>query len=339
MTTKSDIAKALGISRSSVSQVLNQIPGCRVSPALRQRIIDLAQRMDCTPAPRPAGAGPNASICYVLCWSYLKQRSNPGGWHMAHLYAFEQIAARHGQHVIFLGANRLDDSINHTLQTLRQLTPMGIVLDGIVPVQAVESLMKQPWPFVIVGAQPYAYEEQWQGKVSTVAPDNLAWLDLLVKELKRRGSRRIGLHLDSISHYHSRLMLDIYKQVLKRNRLPFDPEWVHIASRGPAAGPPNPKPSRLMDGLICPAHNSTQILHMLGTGRLAQVDTHHLAVIGNISTTAFSGQGQVISLKNNMIRFAQATHRLLMHLVRHPGKHRRLKTVVSELETPRKNAQ
>src|SRR5579884_4297185 len=47
--TSKDIANRLGLSQPTVSRILNGTPGYRVSPATRQRVLDMARQLEYRP--------------------------------------------------------------------------------------------------------------------------------------------------------------------------------------------------------------------------------------------------------------------------------------------------
>jgi LacI family transcriptional regulator len=52
-----DIARAANVSRTAVSLILNQIPGMRIAPATRQRVLDIARELGYDPGPRLENLG------------------------------------------------------------------------------------------------------------------------------------------------------------------------------------------------------------------------------------------------------------------------------------------
>jgi DNA-binding LacI/PurR family transcriptional regulator len=69
--TQRQIAEEAGVSRTTVSLVLNDVPGVRVSPETRQRILEVAHRLNYHPdaAARTLVSGRTCTIGFVLCQS------------------------------------------------------------------------------------------------------------------------------------------------------------------------------------------------------------------------------------------------------------------------------
>lgn len=69
--TQRQIAEEAGVSRTTVSLVLNEVPGVRVSAETRQRILDVAHRLNYYPdaAARTLVSGRTQTIGFVLCQS------------------------------------------------------------------------------------------------------------------------------------------------------------------------------------------------------------------------------------------------------------------------------
>ncbi|MBC8248219.1 MAG: LacI family DNA-binding transcriptional regulator [Anaerolineales bacterium] len=69
--TQRQIAEEVGVSRTTVSLVLNDIPGVRVSPETRQHVLEVARRLNYYPdaAARTLASGRTHTIGFVLCQS------------------------------------------------------------------------------------------------------------------------------------------------------------------------------------------------------------------------------------------------------------------------------
>jgi DNA-binding LacI/PurR family transcriptional regulator len=69
--TQSQIAEEAGVSRTTVSLVLNDVAGVRISPETRRRILDVARRLNYYPdaAARTLVSGRTQTIGFVLCQS------------------------------------------------------------------------------------------------------------------------------------------------------------------------------------------------------------------------------------------------------------------------------
>lgn len=69
--TQRQIAEEAGVSRTTVSLVLNEVPGVRVSPETRERILEVAHRLNYYPdaAARTLVSGRTRTIGFVLCQS------------------------------------------------------------------------------------------------------------------------------------------------------------------------------------------------------------------------------------------------------------------------------
>jgi len=69
--TQRQIAEEVGVSRTTVSFVLNDVPGTRISPETRQRILEVAHRLNYYPdaAARTLVSGRTCTIGFVLCQS------------------------------------------------------------------------------------------------------------------------------------------------------------------------------------------------------------------------------------------------------------------------------
>ena len=70
-TTSRDVAKLAQVSRTTVSFILNNVPGVSISAATRQRVLDAAEKLNDSPnsAGKRLVSGKSYTIGSVLCQS------------------------------------------------------------------------------------------------------------------------------------------------------------------------------------------------------------------------------------------------------------------------------
>ena len=71
-TTSRDVAKLAHVSRTTVSFILNNVPGVSISAATRQRVLDAAKKLNYFPnvAGKKLVSGKSYTIGLVLCQSF-----------------------------------------------------------------------------------------------------------------------------------------------------------------------------------------------------------------------------------------------------------------------------
>jgi len=228
MVTKSAIARATGVSRTSVSLVLNNVPGARIGPSTRNRIRRLARELGYRPRPAAPRETDRTAIAYVMCGEHLSRQFD-APWHAQLLCDLERLASADHRAVRFLTANEHEDRIQQVLGLLEQAQPAGVVLDGLVPVRLAEQALQRGLCCVAAGFSRATAPD------SPVA-DRLSWLDydlehtvdLLLRWLNAQHARRVALILPTLAFTFSQRMLEAYRKALGALGLPYDPALVRV---------------------------------------------------------------------------------------------------------------
>jgi DNA-binding LacI/PurR family transcriptional regulator len=232
MVTKAQIAEAAGVSRTCVSLVLNDRPGVRVAVPTRRRVLEVARRLG-YPANAPVRTTGRSkslrSVAYVLASG--AQPASRMGWHFGVLDEMQRCLVDDGRSLLFFSCN--DAAASHTklLRVLDNSEPLGVILDGTVPVPLVEAIQKRHWPFVVTGITPFAHDPQWLGKVNTVSVDVKESVHRSMRWLAEHGARSIALASDELNLMVSRMILQAYQETVRELDLSYDPALVQVCSR------------------------------------------------------------------------------------------------------------
>ena len=99
-TTSLDVAKKAGVSRTTVSFVLNNVPDVAISETTRQRVLEAARSLDYHPnaAGRKLVSGKSRTLGLVLCQS--AQQVSADALLPQVLLGFEQAAIQQGYQVL-----------------------------------------------------------------------------------------------------------------------------------------------------------------------------------------------------------------------------------------------
>lgn len=275
--TSYDVAQLAGVSRTTVSFVLNNVPGINISDATRQRVLDAARQLNYYPdaSARTLVSGKSRTIGLVLRQNPeqvfadvflpqvmlgLGQAAAERGFQIL-LNPFEPqdrggyARLIHEKHVdgIVLSGPRLDD------EELMQLC-----CDG-VPVMLMGQLPSSDIPFVDINAVNGAAEA--------------------VRHLISLGHRRIAIITNAPFEYTSAQQRHIgYRNALEAAGLPYDPELVRTGAYTPASG------RTAMNELLRLAPPPTALFvasDVVGMGALQAIRRANLRIPDDISVVGF----------------------------------------------------
>jgi DNA-binding LacI/PurR family transcriptional regulator len=222
--TSRDVAELAGVSRTTVSFVLNNVSTAQISEETKQRVLDAAKRLDYRPhaAARSLATQQTHTIGLVLYQTVdrivgdafltnvvrgLAEVSQRRGFRLL-LHAFEEIGKSEA-YISLVLENRIDGLIVSGPRSD----------DGQLP-----KLCEQGFPIVLLG--------QLRGlDVHFVDVDNIAAAHCAVAHLIRLGHRRIGLITNAPLEYTaSEDRWQGYQQALSEAGLPYDERIVRYGS-------------------------------------------------------------------------------------------------------------
>ena len=207
-----DVAAAAGVSVTTVSHILNDVEGKRISPDTRQRVLEAAGRL---------GYAPNG-----LARGLRLRRSNTIGFVSDHIattpfagkiiLGAQAAAAEQGMFLLMLNTGGDHELEQREIEMLLQRQVDGVLYatmsHRVVPVP--DGLRRVPT--VLLDAQPDDLS------VPSVVPDEVLGGYAAVRELIDHGHRRIGFVTDTedIPATHGRL--EGYRRALAEADIPFD---------------------------------------------------------------------------------------------------------------------
>jgi LacI family transcriptional regulator len=225
-----DVAKLAGVSRTTVSFVLNNVPGMRISEETRRRVLKAAKELDYHPdaSARRLVTGKTQILAYV-------ERQTP---ELAFADAFMPQALR-GVH---------DAASAYNYEVLFAPIPLGIEngrfsrllrghhVDGIIlsgpriDDEELQELIENHSPIVLQG--------QWPGQaVASVDVDNVRAAQEATEHLLRLGHKRIGMIVHTPKAYTAgKARLQGYRKALKEYGIDYDERIVAYAKSSPASG-------------------------------------------------------------------------------------------------------
>jgi len=206
--TQRQIAEEAGVSRTTVSLVLNDVPGVRVSPETRQRILKVAHRLNYYPdaAARTLVSGRTSTIGFVLCQS--PDRIFADAFLPEVLSGVGDALQKNGFRVLIHSVEDVSAPEAY-IGLVREKQTDGIILSG--PRSDDRQLLQlkaEGFPVVLLGQLPGS-------GIPFADVDNVGAAKQAVEHLIRLGHRRIGMITNApLAYTAARDRLSGYRQAL-----------------------------------------------------------------------------------------------------------------------------
>jgi DNA-binding LacI/PurR family transcriptional regulator len=228
--TSQDVADLAGVSRTTVSFVLNNVPGMKISEETRQRVLEAAQQLNYYPASaaRTLASGKTHRIGLVLC----EQRDHlmADAFLPPFLRGVSDLAHQESYRVVFQSA---EDKAGETsyVGLLREQHVDGLIVSAPRSDDSqLSRLYEEGYPLVLHGRLPDC-------ALPFVDIDNVGGAHKAVSHLIGLGHRRIGLITNApLSYTSSQDRLTGYRQALQGAALPLDDELVRYGEFSPQSG-------------------------------------------------------------------------------------------------------
>jgi len=228
-TTSRDVAKLAHVSRTTVSFILNDVPGVSISAATRKRVLDAAKKLNYSPnvAGKKLVSGKSYTIGLVLCQS--PEQIFTDAFLPQVILGVEQAAMQQGFHVLLKPVDPNDTGGYARLITENHVD--GILLSG--PRQddaALMGLHQRGVPIMLMGQLP-------ETDIPFVDVNAAAGAELAVSHLIECGHRRIGMITNAPLDYTSAQQRRAgYVSALKKAKLPVDRALIKAGNYTPASG-------------------------------------------------------------------------------------------------------
>jgi LacI family transcriptional regulator len=228
-TTSRDVAKLARVSRTTVSFILNNVPGVRLSEATRKRVLDAAKKLNYSPnvAGRKLVSGKSYTIGLVLCQT--PEQIFTDAFLPQVILGVEQAVIQQGFHVLLKPVDP-NDSGGYTRLILENHVD-GILLSG--PRQSDQALMQlhdQRVPILLMGQLPGT-------DIPFVDVDAVDGAGLAVNHLIGLGHQRIGIITNApLSYTSAQQRRDGYLKALKNAGLPIDQALIKEGNYTSASG-------------------------------------------------------------------------------------------------------
>ncbi len=214
--TQRQVAEEAGVSRTTVSLVLNAVPDAHISPPTRQRVLDAARRLDYYPdaAARRLASGKTRTI--ALVWHRAPDQTYRDAFLPGLLDGISRAARRYGYHVLFRPV-AVDEPNGTYVELARGRHTDGLVLSGPrSDDDRLHRLHAQGFPLVLHGRLQ-------DTEIPSVDVDNVRGAMTAVNHLLGLGHRRIGLITNAPTVYAaSQQRLDGYRRALEEADIVYD---------------------------------------------------------------------------------------------------------------------
>src|SRR5581483_828619 len=228
-TTSVDVAKRAGVSRTTVSFVLNNVPDVSISPSTRQRVLEAAKSLNYHPdmAGRKLASGKSNTIGLVI-------RQNPeqvfaDAFLLQVVLGVEGAAAERGFHVL-LKPVEPDDQHGYA-RLIHENYVDGILVSGPREDDAeIIRLHKQGVPIMLMGQLP-------DTDIPFVDINAIAGAAAAVYHLIGQGHRRIAMITNApLTYTSAQQRRDGYHQALKQANLEIHDAYLQEGNYTPASG-------------------------------------------------------------------------------------------------------
>jgi len=222
--TSHDVAKLAGVSRTTVSLVLNDVPGVNISPETRQRVLEAARQLNYYPnaAARRLVSGQTHTI--ALVWHRGPDRTYRDAFLPGLLQGITRAARHYGYHVLFRPIDP-DEPDDCYVELARGRHTDGLILSGPRSDDThLLDLHRDGFPLVLHGQLPGT-------DIPSVDIDNVRGAALAVEHLLKLGHRRIGMITNApLIYTASRQRLEGYRQALAQAGIPYDERLVQYGN-------------------------------------------------------------------------------------------------------------
>ncbi len=228
-TTSLDVARLAEVSRTTVSLVLNKVPGVNISEETRRRVLAAAQQLHYHPdaAGRKLVSGKSNTIGLVVCQA--PEQVYADAFLPQVILGLEQAAFEQGFHVLLKPVAPQDPQGYAHL--ISENLVDGIVLSG--PRQddlELFRLQREGVPLILLGQMP-------DSGIAIVDIDAVAGAETAVNHLIELGHERIAMITNApLTYTSAQQRRDGYLRALEKAGLPVNPDYVQEGYYTPASG-------------------------------------------------------------------------------------------------------
>lgn len=276
--TSHDVARLAGVSRTTVSLVLNDVPGVRISPEARQRVLDAARALNYYPDVTGRRLVDGRTHTIALVWHRGPHRAYWDAFLPGLIQGITDSARRYGYYVLFrpISPDEPDDSY---IELARGRHTDGLILSGprSDDTHLIE-LHSDGFPLVLHGQLP-------GHDIPFVDVDNVQGSRTAVEHLLALGHRRIAMITNApLAYISSQQRLEGYCNTLADNGLPCEEQLIREGNFDEESG------QAAMEALLALEERPTAVFaasDMVAMGALRAIHNHGLRVPQDIALVGF----------------------------------------------------
>jgi len=229
--TSQDVADYAGVSRTTVSLVLNNVKNAQISAETRRRVLRAARELDYHPdaSARRLVRGRSQVIGFVERHSPYQNFADS---FMAEvLRGLHDAARKHHYHVLFEPEINRTENESNFMRLIRERNVDGIVLSGPrFDDHELYEIDREKYPIVLQGRLPGC-------ELPSVDIDNVGGAHLATEHLMTMGHRRIGLITNGpLMDTEAADRRSGYLQALQEGGLDNEPDLIRIGAFSPESG-------------------------------------------------------------------------------------------------------
>jgi len=228
-STSQDVADLAGVSRTTVSFVLNRLEGVNISESTRERVWEAARKLNYHPnaSGRKLASGKSNTLGLVLCQS--PEQVFADAFLPRVIVGVEQAAMQDSFHVLLKPV--APDDMTGYARLIRENHVDGIILSG--PRQddvEIIRLHKEGVPIMLMGQLP-------ESEIGFVDVNAIEGAEIAVEHLLETGHQRIGMITNAPLSYTSAQQRRLgYLQALEKRNIAPDLALIKEGNYTPASG-------------------------------------------------------------------------------------------------------
>lgn len=276
--TSRDVARLAGVSRTTVSLVLNNVPDVHISPETRQRVLEAARQLNYYPdvSARRLVSGKTCTI--ALVWHRGPDRTYRDAFLPGLLQGVTRAAQQYGYYVLFRPIEP-DEPDDAWVELARGRHTDGLILSGPRSDDtALLDLHREGFPLVLHGQLPGS-------DIPSVDVDNERGAIAALRHLLALGHRRIGMVTNApLAYTASRQRLEGYRRALEEAEIPYDEALVRYGNFDEESG------RQAMEALLALEERPTAVFvasDMVAIGALRALREHGLRVPEDMAVVGF----------------------------------------------------
>lgn len=224
--TMVEVAALAGVSQTTVSLVLNDALGVRLSSQTRQRVLDAAKALDY----RLVKRGSAATTVDRTVIGFVIDEISTDPWMALAVAGARECAWENGL-TLSIATTRGDPEIEEAVVGRLTDQPLAGMIWGTIQTRKINApALPAGVPAVLLNC--YVADRS----IASIVPGELVGGRQATERLIAAGHRRIGMIQGEVWMEASRDRLKGYRQALARHAIPFDPELVQPGNWEPSAG-------------------------------------------------------------------------------------------------------